>query len=232
MERESLSYANNTGLSQACLLPFPSESQHSGPFRLAGSGYGVTPPAVRQPPHARQHGPAAINPASAAPQSPAAGFRHSSFSYSWILGGKPHVSQRRTTACAAQYLLLGRTQQQQPPQHLLPSNQNRDICSKVLVPAAVTCCLEGKRRHTGASPSSAGKLAAACCSHPSPGSDTRHPPFFHLDEIISPLPWQSGSRWGCWPPQPPAAPARVSPPCLQPPQPARCPLQTELNPIP
>lgn len=143
MEREALSYANNTGLNQACLLPFPSESQHSGPFRLAGSGYGVTPPAVRQPPHARQHGPAAINPASAAPQSPAAGFRHSSFSYSWVLGGKPHVSQRRTTACAAQYLLLGRTQQQQPPQHLLPSNQNRDICSKVLVPAAVTCCLEG-----------------------------------------------------------------------------------------
>lgn len=81
-------------------------------------------------------------------RSPAAGFRRSSFtrhSYSWGIRGKPHVSKCGTTARAAPSLLLGRTQQL--PRRLLPTNQSRDVCSKVWVPAAVTCRLREAPAH-------------------------------------------------------------------------------------
>lgn len=74
-KRETLSYLNNNTcknmqrLSQVRLLPSPSEPAAAWAVKGSKSGRGVTPPAVRQPLHARQHVPAAIKPVSAAPRA-------------------------------------------------------------------------------------------------------------------------------------------------------------------
>lgn len=62
---KSLRYSDNTRLSQA----LPPSRQHPRLLRAAKHGCKVTPPAVRQPLHTRQHVPAAINPPSAAPRA-------------------------------------------------------------------------------------------------------------------------------------------------------------------
>lgn len=74
-KREILSFPNNNTcktmrrLSQVCLLPSPSEPAAAWAIKGSKSGCRVTPPAVRQPLHVRQHFPAAIKPMSAAPRA-------------------------------------------------------------------------------------------------------------------------------------------------------------------
>ena len=105
-KRETLGYSDDTRLS---LRPSPSQSAASWAIKASGergnlSGCEAAP--AREAARPRCH-----KPGISCPESPAAGFRHRSFtrkSCSWVLRGKLHVSKLRKAACAVESLLRGK----------------------------------------------------------------------------------------------------------------------------
>lgn len=108
-QRETPGCSDNTRLSQVCLRPSPSESAAS--WAIKASGERGDPSSCEAAPAREAARPRCHKRGISCPESPAAGFRHRSFtrkSYSWVLRGNLHVSKLRKAACAAKSLLLGR----------------------------------------------------------------------------------------------------------------------------
>lgn len=184
----------------------------------------MTPPAVRQPLHARQHGLAAINPASAAPRAQLLDSGTAPSPDTAIHGerGESLTSASAEPQPVLPHLFCLEEHSSSFLGTSCPLGRTGIFAARcwylLLSPAA----LSEVPAH-GCLPQPCGKLAAACCSQPLPGAT--HATLLSSTRMkSSPLSLAEREQMGLVASAAAAAPARVSPP--------RCPSKQSLIPFP